>query len=244
MSPPKTLQRIARPASLSEGVFRALEQRIAQGQLGPGDRLPTEKQLSELFGVSRTVVREAISRLRADGFIETRQGAGAYVSAQPGNASFKLVAAGVDEPGDLAQVFELRLLGEAGAAELAAGRRTARDIRSLRQQFNKMTEALRAGADGSAADDVFHRTIAAATHNPHVRRFVEFLAQQFSETRRPTWADAGRAGAAQREHEDLLAAIEAGDARAARTAAELHLRNAARRLGFIGGDGREKDQKS
>lgn len=244
MPPSKTLQHIARPVSLSEGVFRAIERRIREGEFGPGDQLPTEKQLSELFGVSRTVVREAISRLRADGYLETRQGAGAYVSAQPGNASFKLVAAGVNEPGDIAQVFELRLLVEAGAAELAAWRRNARDIRGLRQQFNKMTEALRAGADGSAADDAFHRTIAAATHNPQVRRFVEFLAHQFSETRRPTWADAGRAGTAQREHEELLAAIEAGDARAARVAAELHLRNAARRLGIAAGDAHEKVKKS
>lgn len=232
ITPPITSPRIARPSSLGEEVCRALERRIRDGELRPGDRLPTEKQLAELFGVSRAVVREAVARLRAEGYVATRQGAGAFVSAQPGNASFKLAADGAGEPGGIAQVFELRLLVEAGAAELAARRRTAHDLRTLRRQLKAMAIALKQGADGSAADDAFHRAIADATHNPYVGRFVEFLGRQFSETRRPTWADAGRAAAAQREHEDIFAAVEAGDERAARAAAAAHLQHAAHRLGL------------
>ncbi len=89
---PPPLPRIARPASLSEEVFLALEGRIRAAEFRPGGRLPTEKQLSALFGVSRAVVREAVARLRADGYVETRQGAGAYVCGQPGKASFRLPA--------------------------------------------------------------------------------------------------------------------------------------------------------
>lgn|SRR5574340_1074332 len=228
--------RIARPSSLSEEVFRDLEQRIRAAEFAPGARLPTEKQLSEMFGVSRAVVREAVSRLRADGFVETRQGAGAYVCARPGQASFKLARGEGSEARDIAQVFELRLLVEAGAAELAARRRSERDLRTLRRELERMSEALAAGRDASEADDSFHCAIAAATHNAYISRFVEFLGHQFSDTRRPTWSEeghaAGRARAAQREHERLCLAIEAGDAAAARRAAQLHLRHAAERLGI------------
>jgi GntR family transcriptional repressor for pyruvate dehydrogenase complex len=229
---PTPLPRIARRASLSEEVFLALEARIRSAEFRPGDRLPTEKQLAALFGVSRTVVREAVARLRADGYVETRQGAGAYVSGQPGKASFRLPSAATDGPADGAQIFELRLLVEAGAAELAAQRRTAAELRALRAELRAMAAALKAGADGSAADDDFHRAIAAATHNPYVGRFVAFLGGQFSETRRPTWSEPARAAAAQREHDTIFGAIEAGDAGAARAAAEAHLRNAAQRLGI------------
>ena len=77
------LRRIARPVRLSEEVSVELQQRVARGELKPGDRLPTEKALGEAFGVSRAVVREAIARLKADGLIETRQGSGAFVVEAP-----------------------------------------------------------------------------------------------------------------------------------------------------------------
>lgn len=230
------LSRIARPSSLSDEVVRALESRVQSGEFGPGAQLPTEKQLSEIFAVSRAVVREAIARLKTDGYIETRQGAGAYVCLQPGKVSFKLRRGDGPDAQEAQQIFELRLLVEVGAAELAARRRTDKDVRAMRLQLGRMSEALAAGGDGSDADDAFHRAIAAATHNGYVRRFVEFLGHQFSDSRRPTWSvdghERGRAKAAQKEHERLFAAIEAGDARAARRAAQAHLRNAAERLGI------------
>ena len=231
------LAHIRRPPSLTDEVFRALEERIRGGAYEPGDRLPTEKQLSSFFGVSRTVVREAISRLKADGFVETRQGAGAFVAVEPGLLSFKLIQGGGAGEDDLKHIFELRLAVEVSAAELAADRRTDDDVRAMRTELENMAQALRAETDGSEADDRFHRAIAAATHNPYLRRFVEFLGHHFSDTRRPTWSasgrDAGKPEAAQREHESLFAAIVAGDARAARVAAENHLRQSARRTGLM-----------
>ncbi len=230
------LQPIARPSSLSDEVFRALESRLQSGEFAPGERLPTEKQLSEAFGVSRAVVREAVARLKADGYVETRQGAGAYVAAQPGGASFRLGRGDGFDADGVRQIFELRLLVEVGAAELAARRRTDEDLRALRTELERMGEALERGADASAADDRFHRAIAAATHNGQVRRFMEFLGHQFSDSRRPTWSadghQQGRARAAQKEHERLFAAIAAGDRAGPRRAAESHLRNAAKRLGL------------
>lgn len=230
------LTTVARPAQLSHQVVRALELSIRAGELQPGQRLPTEKQLGGRFAVSRPVVREAIARLKSDGYVETRQGAGAFVAARPGLRSFKLVA---EEPlthGDLRYIQELRMAVEGAAAELAARRRTRADLAAIRAELQTMAEAIRLGADASDADGRFHSRIARATQNPYLYRFVEFLDHQFSETRRPGWNPArhraGKPRAAQREHEQLFAAVEAGDPRAARAAAVRHLMHSMVRMGW------------
>lgn len=227
---------LSRPAALSDEVCRLLAARIRSGELGPGARLPTEKSLGDALGVSRAVVREALSRLKADGMVESRQGSGAFVAARPGSASFRL-ADGADAA-DLAQVFELRMMVEVAAAELAAGRRRRADLARMRAALADMDAALAHMSDGAAADDRFHRAIADATRNPMVARFVEFLGGNLSRSRVPTWSAGGFADglaqAAQQEHHRLYAAIEAGDARAARRLAEVHLRRAAARLGLAG----------
>lgn len=227
---------LSRPAALSDEVCRLLAARIRSGELGPGARLPTEKCLGDELGVSRAVVREALSRLKADGMVESRQGAGAFVAARPGSASFRL-ADGADA--DLAQVFELRMMVEVAAAELAAARRRRADLARMRAALADMDAALASLGDGAQADDRFHRAVADATGNPMVARFVEFLGGNLSRSRVPTWSEGGHAAglarAAQQEHHRLYAAIEAGDARAARRLAEVHLRRAAARLGLASG---------
>lgn len=226
---------LSRPAALSDEVCRLLGARIRSGELGPGARLPTEKSLGDELGVSRAVVREALSRLKADGMVESRQGSGAFVAARPGSASFRL---GDGAEADLAQVFELRMMVEVAAAELAAQRRRRADLARMRAALADMDAALASRGEGAEADDRFHRAIADATRNPMVARFVEFLGGNLSRSRVPTWSArghaAGLAQAAQQEHHRLYAAIEAGDARAARRLAELHLRRAATRLGLAG----------
>lgn len=221
---------------MSDGLARRLLAAVAGGEFRPGARLPTEKQLSERFQVSRAVVREAIARLKSEGIVETRQGAGAFVAAQPGRASFRLAPDGHVTPDELGHVFELRSAVEAKAAELAAKRRGAADLAALRDALEAMRAALRTGSDGAAADDAFHAAVATASGNPHLARFAGFLGQQFSETRQLTWAPgsvaAGKADAALAEHAALLDAIEAGDPAAAAAAARNHVARAAARFGI------------
>ena len=228
---------LARPSQLSESVSQAIEQWIGDGALVPGMRLPTEKTLSAEFGVSRAVVREAISRLKADGLVTTRQGAGAFVAARPGGAAFRLApsarAGGGAEA--LAHVFELRYIVETAAAAMAARRRTSADLQAMREALDRMDDALARGEDGTLADDDFHVAVAKATGNPAVGRFIRFMGGQFFESRVPTW-DArgfaqGWARAAQHEHRLMFEAIAAQDAGAARAAARAHLVHAAGRLG-------------
>jgi GntR family transcriptional repressor for pyruvate dehydrogenase complex len=229
-----------RPARLSDTVAGRLAQWIDEQQLASGAQLPTEKVLCERFGVSRAVIREAISRLKADGCVTTRQGSGAFVAARPGQSSFRLVRESPESPlisvDEMADIFELRYLIETGAAARAALRRTAEDLEQMRRVLARMQEALVVAADAVGDDDAFHVAIAAATHNPQIERFQAFVGQQFSDSRAPTWdADghrSGRARDAQGEHIRIFEAIAAGDARAARSAAEAHLVCAARRLGL------------
>lgn len=229
--PLETLSRIHRPPRLSEEVSSELEARIQRGDYAPGAQLPTEKVLSETFGVSRAVVREAIARLKADGLIETRQGSGAFVAANPKSLNFRIAPGGEE---GLLHIFELRTMIEATVAELAARRRNDADIAAMRACVRRMDDALAAGTDGSEADDDFHLAIAAATHNQYVLRLAEFLGRQFSESRRMAWVDHPRGTEspreAQREHMALLEAIAAGNPVVARAAAHTHLRGAAERV--------------
>jgi len=228
---------LVRPPRLADTLSLSLQGWVRQGRLAPGDQLPTEKQLCDRFGVSRAVVREAIARLKADGYVETRQGLGAFIAPNAGRSHFRIAEPGESQGQvDLRQVFELRQVMEAGVAEMAALRRTREDLEAMRAPLERMERALRSGAQASQDDDAFHLAIAAASHNPLVERFMEFMGAQVQGSRVPTWDEAGhalgRAAAAQAEHVAMFEAIAAGDAAAARRAATEHLLAAAGRLGL------------
>lgn len=218
-------------AGLGATLAARLAAMIGAGELKPGDRLPTEMQLVGRFAVSRAVVREAIARLKSEGYVESRQGSGAFVAAKPGLANFRI--SGRLNATDLAHVFELRGVIEVGMAELAAERRSQADIAALDAAFMQMHQALEDGADGAEADDAFHAAIATAAHNPYLAQFAAFLAQHFSATRQLTWQPEARASgstlAAQSEHLDMLKAIRRGDVEAASFAARRHIAGAAAR---------------
>ncbi len=229
------LAQVARPSRLSEIVYGALDARIRGGEFPPGTRLPPEQHLAQALGVSRAVVREAVARLKADGSVETRQGAGAFVTARPGGGSFRVILGGPARD-EMRHLMELRAIVEVAAAELAARRHTRDDLQAMRRTLEAMRGAIQARGDGASADDAFHRAVAAASHNLYLSRFVEFLGHHFSDTRRPVWTaeghGLGRPQAAHREHEALLAAISAGNVAGARRAAATHLRRSASRLGL------------
>ncbi len=227
---------LPRTSGLGASLAARLVAMIRAGEFKPGDRLPTEMQLVGRFAVSRAVVREAIARLKSDGYVESRQGSGAFVAAKPGLANFRIAAldkTGQLDPADLAHVFELRGVIEVGMAELAAQRRSKADIKALDAAFMQMQQAFENGTDGAEADDAFHAAIATAAHNPYLAQFAAFLAQHFSATRQVTWQpearESGSTLAAQAEHLDMVKAILRGDAEAAGFAARRHVANAAER---------------
>lgn len=219
---------------LSEAIHRELERRILDGELPSGEKLPTEHALAEHFTVSRSVVREAVARLKAEGLVEARQGAGTFVAKQPRVLNFGQVER--QEPTELAQVLELRRIVEVAVAGLAAERRDEADLAAIRASLVAMDRALDQGQNGAQADDAFHETIAAAAKNPYLQRVVNFVSSQFSEVRRLTWEPADYPALrkrAQDEHHKLFAAIVARDVAAAQGYAAAHLDGVESRLSIV-----------
>lgn len=219
---------------LPDQLFDLLAADIRQGVFATGERLPTEGEICERYGVSRTVLREAVSRLKAEGMIETRQGSGTYVLGPSFRTPFRFDASAGGTKDAIVKLAELRLGVEGTAAGLAAARATPAQRRRLRQCLERMASAVRNGTDGSQADLEFHETVAEATGNAHYRLFMDYLRQAFAvaidTARRNSAREEGLSQAVQEEHAAVYEAIVAGDAAAAEKAMKRHIRNAAVRL--------------
>ncbi len=227
---------VTRAPRLSDEVARQLTAAIRTGEFAPGARLPSEKELAERFDVSRMVVREAMSRLKSDELIDTRQGLGAFVSAEPGRGLFRL------EPDpaavkDLHDIFQLRVAVEGAAAGLAAVRANRSELAAMRACLRDMKTAIAGKEDDIEADNRFHATIAQASRNPYFDRFLTFLGANLhgaiAKARSNTAARHPESVlAVQAEHEAVFAAIEQRDAPAAEAAMRGHLSAAMERLGL------------
>ena len=229
----------SRPKSLALGLVRALEDRIRAGALAAGDKLPTEAAIMAEFEVSRTVVREAISKLQAAGLVETRHGIGTFVLGLGEGGPFRIGAEQMATLTDVIAVLELRIGIETEAAALAAQRRTEAQLTAMRAAVAAFAEATEAGRDAVTADFQFHLEIARATGNPHFEHLMATLGRQ--SIPRARLASLRAAGdedpVAQRdyllrvnaEHESILDAIAARDGEAARAAMRTHLANSRER---------------
>lgn len=222
-------------ARLSEQLADALVLSIREGQLVPGQRLPTEQALVERFGVSRTVVREAMSRLKTLGLVESRQGSGAFVMASSQAALAQLSLEPDGSVDAVIQMVEVRRALEAESAALAAARRTPQSVKQIKQALQALGKAVKAGGDGVAEDVAFHTAIAQASRNPFLLATLAYLNRFLLDATRVTRAnEATRADLeteVHQEHSAIVIAIEAGDVAAARQAGASHMVNAARRIG-------------
>jgi len=222
-------------ARLSEQLADALAVSIRDGQLQPGQRLPTEGALVERFGVSRTVVREALSRLKTLELIESRQGSGAFVKQAPAPALEQLAWAPDGSINAVIQMVEVRRALEAESAALAAARRTPQALKQIKLAVLALDKAVASGGDGVAEDVAFHTAIAQAALNPFLLATLAYLNQFLMDATRVTRAnEATRAGLGQEvqdEHAAIVSAIEAQDVAAARLAGATHMVNAAQRIG-------------
>lgn len=226
--------RMSNPPGLTERVAGALLEKIDQGSFAPGTKLPSENTLAAQFGVSRTVLREAISRLKHEGVVEGRQGSGVYVTEQAKVKPLRIEMASVESLESIVQIIELRRAIEGEAASQAALRRTSAQWLEIERALNQIDEDVAAGKDGVAADLAFHRSIAQASGNPFITKTLDFLSQYLETASRVTRAnDARRADFLRQlreEHAAIATAIHNRDPFAARNAAEAHMFNGARRL--------------
>lgn len=219
---------------LAERVARILLGRIEQAEFAPGTRLPTEAELAQHYGVSRAVIREAVSRLKSEGLLESRQGSGVFVRAAAGARPLRIDMPRQDSRRAVIQIVELRRAIEAEAAALAAANRTTTQLTAMRAALTDIEAAVARGADGVEEDVLFHRRIAEAAGNPYYLSVLEFLGQFLRNATRVTRANEARradfARQVRTEHRAVLKAIEAQDPAAARQAAAVHMINAAKRI--------------
>ncbi|MBN3457423.1 FadR family transcriptional regulator [Mycobacterium sp. DSM 3803] len=220
--------------SASQRVVAGLKDKILAGDLPPGQKLPSEAELIDEFGVSRTVVREAVTRLRAEGLVETFQGRGSFVLAVPEPTSFTVESAAIRTHHDVLDMVDFRLGVECEAAALAAARIDAAGIDAVRAALAAFGTAT--PDDAVEADFRFHRAVAAASGNRFYVDLVDSLGPMMIMLTRTrlgaehSITDAAHAERVRREHEEIATAVIAGEPDLARAAMRLHLGNTRRRL--------------
>jgi GntR family transcriptional repressor for pyruvate dehydrogenase complex len=210
---------------LYEQVVERIRQQILAGDLTSGDQLPNERSLGERYGVSRTVIREAMKTLIQNGLVEVRRGQGTFVVDGTANAlkqSLRLMMGFASEK-SLGEMVEVRELLEPEIAARAATRRTEADLEVLRAAVNDMDAALDDAKTFIEADNRFHVALAVATQNHFVPRLLDSVVDLLQELRGHIFQVGGGPTRGQRHHRTLLAAVEAGDPQAARTAMLAHL---------------------
>jgi len=208
---------------------------IETGTLAPGEKLPPESEIVRQQGVSRTVVREAISRLQAAGLVTTRHGIGTFVLDRVTQQNFGITARPVTTLPDVLAILELRISLETEAAALAAIRRTDEHLAEMRRALDTFRERLGNGGETITPDFQFHFGIARATGNHYFSDIFNHLGPAvIPRSRFPTNErqpeETKYLIRISNEHEDTYNAIVRRDSEAARAALRNHLGNSRERM--------------
>ena len=225
-----------RRGGLVQEVVQHMASQIQSGRLQPGDQLPTESAIMVELAVSRTVVREAISRLQASGLVETRHGIGTFVLQAPSSDNFQIAEQDMSTVEDVINVLELRISLETEAAGLAAQRATPQQCDAMAQALASFSAAIEEKSDAVPSDFDFHMEVAKATGNRHFADLMTYLGKRIIPRTRVNTADQapeGREAYLRRvhsEHESIYNAIRNQDVESARAAMRTHLSNSRDRL--------------
>jgi len=220
-------------ASLPQQTAEKIRQRIATLDMKPGDKLPTEPKLMSELSVSRTVLREAIACLKAEGLVKAKQGAGVFVS-EPEQKLTSLLRNSTQTLTDTIESLELRTAVEIEAVGLAVARCSLAQEAEIYRCYDAYERKVQKGESAEQEDFEFHLAIAKATNNQHFVDFLEVLGQRTiprarlrEEAGLPRDPEIDKS--LNREHKAILDAIEARDAEAAKEAVRVHLNNGCER---------------
>jgi GntR family transcriptional regulator, transcriptional repressor for pyruvate dehydrogenase complex len=223
--------------NLTADLAADLRTRIVEGVIQPGEKLPSENTLIGEFGVSRTVVRSALTRLQAEGLVETERGRGSFALTPPtGSPTSGQPTRAVVTAEDRLHLLEFRIGVETEAAALAAGNRTERQLNAMRQALAEFTDSGEHPAHAMKADFEFHKAVAAASGNPFYTDCLTSLGQTMiamPRTRLMTGVEHYARDHFEQvvhEHGSIFAAIADSDGAAASAAMRNHLANSRRRL--------------
>jgi GntR family transcriptional regulator, transcriptional repressor for pyruvate dehydrogenase complex len=235
-----SLAPLSAPRSLTHEVVERLRSDIMNGKLPPGSRLPTEQEMIASLGVSRTVVREAVAALRAEGLVATRQGVGAFV-ADRANRMFRIETMDAKSINEVLEVMELRTGIEIEAAGLAAERATPESIQKIVEAYESIQAAMTRGESGIDEDFSFHCAIAEATGNPKFLHFLNYLGNFIIPRQTINLTSVASQRTAylrtfQTEHGAILNAIKCKAVTQARAAMRQHLLNSRKRYSKLAGE--------
>lgn len=219
------LGRVSRTPRLSDIVSERLLAAIREAGLEPGSKLPSERELGDQFGVSRTVIREAVRHLAAKGILEVRSGAGATVAQMDSSGVSDALALFLDRAGlpDPPKIHEVREAIEMQTVRLAAQRVTEEHLAEIRRTHEWLGQVADDPEAASLADVAFHRAIAQATDNELFVVLVDSIADVMINIRRATVWQPGRVQVGIAHHRRILDALERRDVEAAAQAMEDHL---------------------
>jgi GntR family transcriptional repressor for pyruvate dehydrogenase complex len=197
---------------------------IKKGRLNKGDQLPTEREMTETFRVSRTTVREAIRWLESMRLVETKQGDGTYVLASGEDAHIQSLSAALfHELDDLIDIFYIRKIIEPSIAQLAAEHATPDEIKEMEAIVREHEENLAVEKNTAKVDTAFHMALARAAKNRILGRLVHALMDLLAESRKEALQNQLRAKESLRGHQLILAAVKMGDCAGARESMRRHL---------------------
>ena len=236
-------------SSLADELFIKIEARIRSGELVPGARLPTQKEIADSERVSRTVVREAVARLSAQGLTVSRQGSGVYVADSAQYRALQITPEELNELADVIKLLEIRLGVETEMAGLAAARRTTADIGAIQEALQNMVDQENDPVAAAKADRAFHMAIARATQNDYYVRFAEFLGMRLVPPRnlylrdQPESAQIAYSAKVHAEHQAIVDAIIRMDTARAREAARHHMQESLTRHSMLSATARVRDRQ-
>ena len=225
-----------KPRRLAESLVERFAQRMREGTLKRGDKLPTETQIMAAECVSRSVVRDALSRMQAAGLVETQHGVGTFVLDMPAPEGFNVGPATIMLLSDVLDLLEFRLSLEVQAAGMAAERATPQAIDELEQALKALLQGPEKSGSTTNADFQFHLKIAKAAGNPYLIDIMKHLGTKLIPRTRMNSAYTGQSNRStylagiNAEHQQIFDAIVSRQVDAARAAMFLHLSNSRMRL--------------
>lgn len=218
--------RAVRKTRVSQDIIGQVRDLVTSGRLKPGDRLPSERELSQALSVSRSSVREAVRVMESLGFIEARAGEGTFVSSFSGSrGSDPIIAGMLQDWSTQHKLFEVRRVIEPDLAALAARRATAEHIERLRAILNEQEAEIAHGGTGVKQDSLFHFLMAEATGNEPLVRIMDSLMDLLLKTREESLHHDERPARSLEQHRAILDSIEARNPRAAERLMRDHIRD-------------------
>lgn len=232
--PASTLSPTTQPTrGLVDRVYSDILGRVVAGEFVEGQKLPTEQALTERFSASRPTIREALSRLRADGIIATRQGSGTTVVRRPDPDLPRFTP--LETISDIQRCYEFRIVTESGAAALAATLADEADLADIERKFRQLDTVISEHTLGVQEDFDFHLAIARASKNQFFASVIASMQTQvvFSMNLMRNLSlvkTAERRKLVQDEHAVIVQALRRRDVSGAETAMRVHLENARDRM--------------